>query len=106
MKGELDKLDIDKLISAPIGLNNLKRIVDDLDVEKLKTVSVDLKIEVILLLKIVFVDDDCQNVFVYQPALNTLELKEDKGTEYVISWKSERLYNSRLNHYILRSCIT
>ena len=96
MKGELDKLDIDKLISAPIGLNNLKRIVDDLDVEKLKTVSVDLKIEVILLLKIVFVDDDFQNVFVYQPALNTLELKEDKGTEYVIGWKSERLYNSRL----------
>ena len=96
LKGELDKLDIDKLISVPIGLNNLKRIVDDLDVEKLKTVSVDLKIEVIFLLKIVFVDDGFQNIFVYQLALNTLELKEDKGTEYVIGWKSERVYNSRL----------
>ena len=35
-------------------------------------------------------------MFVYQPALNTLELKKDKGTDYVLSWKSKRVYNSRL----------
>ena len=33
-----------------------------------------------------------QNMFVYQP---TLELK-DKGTDYVLSWESRRVYNSTL----------
>ena len=33
---------------------------------------------------------------VYQPTLNTLELKEDKGTDYVVGWKSEGVYTSTL----------
>ena len=32
----------------------------------------------------------------YEPTLNTLELKEDKGTDYVIGWKSKGIYTSNL----------
>ena len=41
-------------------------------------------------------DDGSQNMFVYQPTFNMLELKIDKDTEYVISWKSKGMYNSKL----------
>ena len=34
-----------------------------------------------------FSDDRFQNVHVYQSALATLELRKDKGTDYVLSWK-------------------
>ena len=34
---------------------------------------------------ILFGDDGFQNMFVYQPILNTLELKEDKGTDSILS---------------------
>ena len=37
-----------------------------------------------------------QNTPVYQPTLRTLELKKDKGTDYVLSWKSDEVYNSEL----------
>ena len=30
-------------------------------------------------------NDGSQNTFVYQPALDILELKKDKGTDYVLS---------------------
>ena len=40
--------------------------------------------------------DGFQNMFVYQPTFNMLELKEDKGTEYITAWKSEGLSKSRL----------
>ena len=45
MKTEIDKLGINKLFNVPIvsGVNNLKIKLDDLDVGKLKAVSVDLK---------------------------------------------------------------
>ena len=45
MKTEVDKLGINKLFNVPIvsGVNNLKIKLDDLDVGKLKAVSVDLK---------------------------------------------------------------
>ena len=33
---------------------------------------------------------------VYQPTLNTLALKENKGTDYVVDWKSEAVYTSTL----------
>ena len=39
---------------------------------------------------------DLKNTFVYQPTLDTLELKKDKGTDYVLKWKSNRVYNSKL----------
>ena len=38
LKAEVDRLDINKLVNVPAGLNNLKTKVDDLDVGKLKTV--------------------------------------------------------------------
>ena len=43
-KAEVDKLDIVKLVNVPNCFNSLTTIVDDLDVGKLKTVPVDLKI--------------------------------------------------------------
>ena len=42
------------------------------------------------------INDGSQNTFVYQPILDTLELKKDKGTDYVLSWKSKGVYNSKL----------
>ena len=36
-------LDINKLINVPSGLNSLKRKIDNLDINKLKTVRIDLK---------------------------------------------------------------
>ena len=37
-----------------------------------------------------------QNTFVYQSTLYTLELKKDKGTDYILSWKSKEVHNSKL----------
>ena len=37
-----------------------------------------------------------QNMFVYQPTFNMLELKIDKGTEYIIGWKPKGVYKSKL----------
>ena len=33
---------------------------------------------------------------VYQPTLDTLELKKDKGTDYIHSWESKGVFNSKL----------
>ena len=43
LKVEVDKLDINKLVNVPTSADNLKRKKDDLDVDKLKPVSIDLK---------------------------------------------------------------
>ena len=43
MKGEVDKVDIYKLVNVPTGFNNLKLKVDNLDVGKLKTIPIYLK---------------------------------------------------------------
>ena len=40
--------------------------------------------------------DGSKNTFFYQPTFNELELKSSKATECIISWKSKRLYNSKL----------
>ena len=34
--------------------------------------------------------------FVYQPTLDALVLRKDKGADYVLSWKSKGVYNSKL----------
>ena len=39
--------------------------------------------------------DGSEDTFVYQPTVDTLELKKDKGTDYVLSWKSNGVYNSK-----------
>ena len=41
-------------------------------------------------------NDGYQNMFACQPTFNVLELKNDKPTEYIISWKLKRLYKSKL----------
>ena len=55
-------------------------------IEKLKTFDLSY-----ILGKIIFGDDGFQNMLFYRPTLNTLELQEDKGNEYVICWKSKSI---------------
>ena len=43
LKVDIGKLDIHELVNFPTSLNNLKANVDDSDVDKLKTVPIDLK---------------------------------------------------------------
>ena len=43
LKAEVDKLGIKKLINVPTSLNYVKTTVNELDVGKLKTASLDLK---------------------------------------------------------------
>lgn len=46
-------------------------------------------------------DDDFLNKIFYQPAFNMLELKEDKDTECVFSWKSKRIeQNNYLTQFV------
>ena len=40
-------------------------------------------------------NDGSENMFVYQPTFNMLELRKDKITEYVIGWKSKGVHNSK-----------
>ena len=42
-------------------------------------------------------DDGSKNMFVYQSKTDMLELKKDKGTDYVLSWKSKRTYTFKIN---------
>ena len=44
-----------------------------------------------------------QNTFVYQQAHHALVLKRGKGTDYVLSWKSQGVYN--LSLYVVFSNI-
>ena len=41
-------------------------------------------------------DDKSQNTFVCQPIIDTLESKKDKFTDYILGWKSNEKYNSKL----------
>ena len=43
LKSEFEKLDINKLVNVPTGLNDLKTKIDELDVGRLKTAFIDLK---------------------------------------------------------------
>ena len=43
LKSEVEKLDINKLVNVPTGLNKWNIKVDDLDVGKLKTVPIDFR---------------------------------------------------------------
>ena len=51
--------------------------------------------------KISFGEDDFQKVLVYQPTFNILGLKEDKGNEHVIGWKSKGIYDYYYYEYII-----
>ena len=41
-------------------------------------------------------NDGSQNTFDHQPTLHKLELNKDKGTDYVLNWKSNGVYNFKL----------
>ena len=49
--------------------------------------------------KNIFGDDGSQNMFVYQPTFNTLELKPDKGTDYIIGWPNSTPLVVEQNNY-------
>ena len=44
-------------------------------------------------------NDESENTFVYQPTLDILELKKDRSTNYVLSWKSKGVFNSNLKPF-------
>ena len=46
--------------------------------------------------KNIFGDYGSQNMFIYQSTLNKFELKEHKGTGYVVTWKLKGIYTSKL----------
>ena len=68
MKDEVDKLDINKLVNVPTGLNNLKSKVHELNVGELKIVLKDLKIST----------DIVKNEVVKNTKFNTLKMKVNK----------------------------
>ena len=68
MKDEVDKLDINKLVNVPTGLNNLKSKVYELNVGELKIVLKDLKIST----------DIVKNEVVKNTKFNTLKMKVNK----------------------------
>ena len=68
MKDEVDKLDINKLVNVPTGLNNLKSKVYELNVGELKIVIKDLKIST----------DIVKNEFFKNTKFNTLKMKVNK----------------------------
>ena len=41
-------------------------------------------------------NDGLQNMFVYQPIFNMLELKKDNSTDHFTGWKSKNLFESKL----------
>ena len=43
-----------------------------------------------------FRNDVFQDMFVYQPTLNTLQIKYEKTFENVVSWKSKEAYTTNL----------
>ena len=48
-----------------------------------------------------------QNMFFYQPSFTVLELNKDRGTGYIICWKSKRMYDSKLSrHYMVLFYLT
>ena len=58
--------------------------------------------------KICFGDDDFQNMFFYHTTFDMLELKKDKGTDYILGWNSKGVFTSKLKPlymlYMLPEC--
>ena len=53
--------------------------------------------------QIFFVYDGFLHLFVYQPTFNTIDLKEDKGTENDFDWKLKGLNISYFTLYCVRA---
>ena len=63
---------------------------------KKKLNSLITKYYIFFLGRIYFISNEgSQNTFVYQPTLDALELEKYKRTDYVLSWKSKRVFNSK-----------
>ena len=52
-------------------------------------------IQITFIVKKFLGDNGFQNVSVSQPTFSTLQLKNDKRTEYVIGWKSKDLFHTK-----------
>ena len=94
----VNKTDFDnKITSFNKRINSNKtRHLEHLEVQK-KVNSLTTKDYNFFLGRIYFTSNDgSQNTFIYQPTLDALELKKDKGTDYVLSCKSKGVYNSKL----------
>ena len=91
----MNKTDFDnKLISFNRKITSNK--TKYLEVQK-KLISLITKNYKFFLGRIYFTSNDgSQNTFVYQPTLDRLELKKDKGIYYVLSWESKGVYNTKL----------
>ena len=84
----------DKLISFDRKITSNKTTY--LEVQK-RLDSLITKVYNFFISRIYFTSNDgSQNKCVYQPTLDTLELKKDKGIDYVLSWKSKGVFNSKL----------
>ena len=42
-------------------------------------------------------NDQSQNTFVYQPMLDSLELKKGNSSDYALTWKSKKVFNSKID---------
>ena len=101
----VNKTDFDdklKNLNKKVTSNKTKYVFDENELNELskKAEAISTKYYSFFLGRMYFTSDDgSQNKFVYQPTLNVLELKIDKGTKYGIGWKSKRLFNSKLIEY-------
>ena len=89
MKADADKLDINKLLNVPGGLNNWKTKYDDLDVYKFKTVPVDVK----------QLSDVGSKEVVENPKFNKLNTKENSLDKKIPDGNSFDSYKS-IQHII------
>ena len=83
LKAEVDKLGINKVVNVLTSLNNLKGKVDDLDVDKLKTVSAELR-------------DAVDNEVVKNTTFNTLKRKVN-NLEKKIPDATTSIYKNQYN---------
>ena len=83
LKAEVDKLGINKVVNVLTSLNNLKGKVDDLDVDKLKTVSAELR-------------DAVDNEVVKNATFNTLKRKVN-NLEKKIPDATTSIYKNQYN---------
>ena len=86
--GFINNTDLNRKVATPATKAGLKAKQDKIG--KLETCDFNYYLG-----KIFFGDQSSQNMFVYQPTLNTPELETEKGTDH-IGWKSKGVYNSEL----------
>ena len=107
MKAGVDKIDIEGALSGlrqSLAAEMLTNFNGRITSDKTKHLVVQKKLNSLiakycnfLLRRIYFTSNNGpQNTFAYQATLDTLELNKEKGSDYVLSWKSKRVFNSKL----------